>query len=437
MTTEEFDLTPLQSARVEQLRRRDRLGLPFPVPHSPGAILHVVGDVDRSLLVDALTAVVDRQAALRTHLRLDLRSPTQVVGPVTVACAEISLTGQTSVQQWDNALAVLARRCAYEFDPGRSMFDVATARIGPDETVLLLRADHLVADLWSLNVVLEDLCRAYGAATGTVGPPAPLAAGYADVVREDSAWLDSDAGHEARRDCADIVTAVEPFVLPHPAADTITSTDLSEQSWLMHPTRVATLTQRCRGARTTIGTALLTALGASLATALNLPAVSVLVVFTGRDNSRLRSLVAFRTNTVPVRIPAPTGRPMRELLPIVHRANFVAMASQSVPWPVMMRDHGLAVGRDGMPPVPVALQYIPSDLGVLDDSLAGKAFGGVEVRSRFGTMCPTGAPLDVQVSDGVEGLRVTFQFVDSLVDRGFVDDVRLLFEQHLLELAGD
>ncbi|HEX5405347.1 MAG TPA: MupA/Atu3671 family FMN-dependent luciferase-like monooxygenase, partial [Pseudonocardiaceae bacterium] len=71
----------------------------------------------------------------------------------------------------------------------------AVLRTGQDEYVLALTIHHIIADMWSVDVLLRELMALYraSAATGTPTPPAPLPVQYADFAGWQRSWLDGDA----------------------------------------------------------------------------------------------------------------------------------------------------------------------------------------------------------------------------------------------------
>lgn len=423
-------LTAQQADRVDRLRARDRAGLPVPVVHCPAALVILRGEIDRSALARAVGEVLHRQAALRTRfVSVDGIVTGQYIVDDHAESLVVDPVGDNPVQRQASVAALLNQWCQHEFDLDGAMADITLLPVNTDEVGLLVRADQLVADLWSLNLIIGDLGHAYDHATGRTGPSNPLPVDYPQAVRAEAEWLAGAGGLAARQRCARLAKTVEPLPLP---GGTGPVGQLGTVSWQMSGVDLEELRAACQRHRTTVVTATLGALGAAIAKRLDREAVSVLVVFTGRDRREYQSVVMWRSTMLPVQVKALRGRSFSESLRAVQRASFLAMENQRVPWPVIMGDHGLASQPDGRQPIEVSLQYIPKELG---GSRITDSFQGLHVESRMGTACPTGAAVDVLVSEHDDGIAGRVLFRQDLVDAEFVDTVVADMSRLLAELG--
>jgi hypothetical protein len=423
-------LTAQQADRLNQLRARDQAGRPVPAVHCPAAMVTVRGEIDLSALTGAVGEVLRRQAALRTRFVSTDGSVTgQFIVDDSVAPAVMEPLGDNPERRRAGVSALLNQWCRHEFDLDGAMADITVFPVSTDEVGLLVRADQLVADLWSLNLIIGDLGRAYDHATGRTGPPDPLPVSYSQAVRAEVEWLAGADGLAARRRCARLAQTVEPLPLPGGPGPV---GQLGTLSWQMSGDDFEELRAACQRHRTTVVTATLGALGAAIAERLDRDAVSVLVVFTGRDRREYQSVVMWRSTMLPVRVEALQGRKFSESLRAVQRASFLAMENQRVPWPVIMGDHGLSTQPDGRPPVEVSLQYIPKELG---SGRIADGFQGLHVESRMGTACPTGAAIDVLVSEHDDGIAGRVSFRQDLLDTELVDTVVADMSRLLVELG--
>jgi hypothetical protein len=112
---------------------------------------------------------------------------------------------QEDASEWSEAKlhSQLQQEAARPFDlsvaPG---WRVKLFRCSADRNVLALTAHHILADLWSLTVWLEELTEAYVAELFDSSPNLPaLEATYGDFVRGQSAWLASPEGRQAGERC--------------------------------------------------------------------------------------------------------------------------------------------------------------------------------------------------------------------------------------------
>ncbi|WP_225770548.1 non-ribosomal peptide synthetase, partial [Inquilinus sp. Marseille-Q2685] len=121
--------------------------------------LRLSGDLDPAALQAALDGLVARHEALRTVFpEVDGEPRQRILPPVPVSLAWIDLSAGRQ-----------ARLDEVSATEVRQTFDLATGpllratlvRLAADEHVLLLTLHHIVADGWSLDLLVEDLVRGY------------------------------------------------------------------------------------------------------------------------------------------------------------------------------------------------------------------------------------------------------------------------------------
>ncbi len=116
--------------------------------------LQFAGDIDVAALRNAIAVVVDRHEALRTVFAVRDRDIVQIVLPQV----EIELCIEAS----DDS----SRRAEEEI---RKPFDLATGPLirfllikkGPQQHLFVMVVHHIVADEWSLDIVLSEINKAY------------------------------------------------------------------------------------------------------------------------------------------------------------------------------------------------------------------------------------------------------------------------------------
>jgi amino acid adenylation domain-containing protein len=163
--------------RIWLLDQFDRAATIFNTLHS----LELTGRLDAPALGRAFTGLAARHAVLRTRFPSHDGRPVQVIdAPEPVALPVVDLSGLPAGAR----RAELARR---QRDEGRRPFDLEAAppvrlrllRLGSGTQVLLLCLHHLVADGWSLGVLLRELAAFYRGEPGL--PELPIQ--YADFAR--------------------------------------------------------------------------------------------------------------------------------------------------------------------------------------------------------------------------------------------------------------
>ncbi|MCB1056081.1 MAG: amino acid adenylation domain-containing protein, partial [Acidobacteria bacterium] len=123
------------------------------------------GELDARSLERALAAVVSRQGSLRTRFGAPGGRAVQMVDDAAAIGLPVEdLTATPPAEREDE----LARRLREE---GETPFDLARSpllrarllRLGPQDHVLALTLHHIVADAWSVGLLLGELAEAYGA----------------------------------------------------------------------------------------------------------------------------------------------------------------------------------------------------------------------------------------------------------------------------------
>jgi natural product biosynthesis luciferase-like monooxygenase protein len=150
--------------------------------HLAGAA-RVAGALDLAALTRALRALVARHAALRTTFaarggRLVQRVHSRL--EPELRSEELAAPGTEALGAWLRAEALRP----FDFEQG-PLLRLCVAR-QPGQTTLLLAVHHLVADFWSLAVLVSELGEAYAreaVGDGAAWQPAPLAGSYAAWTR--------------------------------------------------------------------------------------------------------------------------------------------------------------------------------------------------------------------------------------------------------------
>jgi amino acid adenylation domain-containing protein len=156
---EGFRLSPAQ-ARLWGLQSDGR-------PYLGQCSVALDGEVDVRRLREALDGVVARHESLRTCFRFlpGMKAPLQTVAPRgTYRWSEYDLSGASPAEQEARAAQILEEEAARPFDlTGGPVMHVALVRLGARRHLLLTTLPSLCADASSLDVIVDDLLRQYGA----------------------------------------------------------------------------------------------------------------------------------------------------------------------------------------------------------------------------------------------------------------------------------
>ncbi len=161
------------------------------VHYNMAAALKLQGQLNVAALHAALHAIVERHESLRTVFRVNAEgTPLQVIlHDWQFALPQVALQdlGDEAAQTQE-----VLRRFDIE---ANTPFDLANdlmmraqlLLLGPESAVLLITKHHIASDGWSMDVLLNDLCKLYPAfASGQPNPLEPLPIQYADY----SVWLE-------------------------------------------------------------------------------------------------------------------------------------------------------------------------------------------------------------------------------------------------------
>jgi len=170
-------------------------------PHSsaytiPGA-LHLRGELDEDALRQSFQQLIQRHEALRT--RFYERDGQAFQRVEATADFELSIIDLSDLPNTERE----ARAQQVREDQARSPFDLETGpllrvtlvRLGDEEHQLLVTLHHIIADGWSLNILIDEFSRLYAAAAqGQSLALPPLALQYADYGSWQRQWLAEGEG---------------------------------------------------------------------------------------------------------------------------------------------------------------------------------------------------------------------------------------------------
>lgn len=173
--------------------------------------------LDPAHLSAAAAALVERHETLRTIFEWDGYEPVQRVLAHCPSCLRMADLGSMSQAAAEQELARLSReQAAMPFD----LVEAALLRLGlvqmPDgRSVLLVTIHHIVADAWSLNVLLRDLFELYVArASGQPAQLPDLPLHYADYAAWQRDLLNEERTAELVAGWRDYLAGVGELCLP-------------------------------------------------------------------------------------------------------------------------------------------------------------------------------------------------------------------------------
>lgn len=176
--------------RLWYLHQWDPTSAAYAVP----AAVRVTGQLDTNALESAIRELLARHEALRTVFADDEgRGYQRVLEPPEHALALNDLAA--AADPFAEALRQIHEKAARPFDLARGpLFEATLYRCAPEDHLLLLLMHHIVADGWSIGVMMEEVTKLYEAfRSGEPSPLAPLTLQYPDYAAWQREWLSGPA----------------------------------------------------------------------------------------------------------------------------------------------------------------------------------------------------------------------------------------------------
>ena len=206
-TKDKQDRKTLQTFPVSFAQQRlwfmDQLQPDSAVYHLPAAF-RVTGRLDVAVLEQSFNTIIQRHEILRTRIVVVDEQPVQEIAdvqPLSLTVEEIQESTRWESQQHQNQAlqAVIRSEASRPFDLAEGpllrvcVFHLKSGQEDRTEHLLICTLHHIIADYWSMRVLVQELGRAYGAIASTQTPHFPdLPIQYADYAVWQRQWLQGD-----------------------------------------------------------------------------------------------------------------------------------------------------------------------------------------------------------------------------------------------------
>ncbi|WP_052389926.1 non-ribosomal peptide synthetase [Belnapia moabensis] len=296
--------------------------------------------MDAAVLDHALAELARRHEALRTSFPVARGEPVQrVAAAVDLACETVALDAIAPEEREATARRRAAAFAAAPFDLARGpLLRALVARLGPHRSLFACAIHHIIADGWSVGLLMRELAALYRAFAGggwAVLPPPPLH--YVDYA----VWQRGRAAAgETERELAfwkrqlDGLTTLElPTDRPRPRVQRFAGDQLP----LALPERLA---EAARGLATRQGTTLFVVLLAAFMALLHRYSgqedVPVGVPVANRPRAELEEVVGFFANTLVLRGDVRGNLSFGEFVARLHHTVVEALEHQELPFSTLV-----------------------------------------------------------------------------------------------------
>ena len=395
-------------------------------------VLKLRGTLDLPALRTSLRQVADRHEALRTSISQIDGQPVQVVRPAVVPpLEETDMTG--AAPDGISLRHAIEREISLPFDIAAGpLIRARLFRLAGEDHLLAITVHHLIADMWSCGILLEDLAACYTQeVTGRPARLADLPVQYPDFAvwerdRMTRPWLDELLAYWRDRLAGAPQSLELPTGRPRPPV----------QSLRGHQVQVslgAELSEQVRElARTQGSTPFMILLGAFQVLLGRYAGQDDIVISTGTAvrTPETEKLVGCFINTVLLRTSMAGGPTFAELLGRVREITLSALDHQELPFDRLVAD--LQPDRDLSRNPLAQVMFILQNTPVRTPELPGLTVA-FEPADRGGAQCD----LNVQLRDENGQYTGFVEYAEDLFDAGTVGSMWACYQTLLAAAAAD
>ncbi|BCJ28479.1 hypothetical protein Asera_25870 [Actinocatenispora sera] len=421
--TDELGELPLSAGqqRLWFLHQLDPADPAYNVP----IVRRLHGPLDRDALRRALDTVVARHASLRTRfVDHDGQGRQVVAAPAAVGWEHLDCRDQAD--PGGAAAAAVADRLRRPFDlTAGPLLRPTLIAVAADEHVLCMVLHHIVADGWSMTVLLDELAAAY---SGRALPALPHH--YGDHVAWQQAVLtgpDAEASLAHWRDSlADPPTLELPTDRPRPAVRGSAGGRVVRD---LDPQLTDRLAALAAAEQSTMFMLLLAAYQVLLGRHAGQDDVLVGAPIAGRDRLEFEPLIGYFTNTLVLR-GALSGDP--SFIEVLHRTRATTLAAyqhQHVPFETLTAELKLPRDTSRTPVFQAVFTF-------QNQGTSRAEFAGLSATSYDEGDHPATCDLTLEAwREAGGGLHTRFTFAAELFDRATIDRLAARFEVLLRAVA--
>ena len=385
------------------------------------------GTLDVAALTSALGDLADRHESLRTRFRSDRDEPYQVVDPAgPVAVRRVDLSGLTGTDAARELERTVRQEADAPFDLERGPALRATAVLLPDgSSTVVLTQHHITCDGWSVDLLLDDLWRAYRARSTGHAPAFPeLPLRYRDFALWQQTGQESGADREHLAYWREALGGrIAPLELPADRSRSGTRGRGTALHRTLPPELTASLQALGREHGTTLFTTMLAGFQALLHRWTGSPQVPVGAPVANRSRPEFEGIAGFFLNTLLLQADFSGDPAFADLLEQVRNTTADAFEHQDTPFERLVEE--LAPerqgGRNPLTPVLFAFNAHRSDPahGPGPDEAGTLRSRAVEVDTSGAR-----AELNVTVENaavGDDGLRIAYEYDRDLFDPATIE----------------
>lgn len=314
-------------------------GNPF---YNISAAIRLTGHLNITALEQTFNEIVHRHEVLRTKFEMEEGQLNQViVEGVTVSLSVLDLSSLAD-RSWEAAARQQAKaRSQRPFDLGADiLLRVSVFQIDATDRILLLNLHHIIADGWSIGVLVRELSTLYTAFNAGKPSPLPdLPIQYADFAHWQREWLQGEVLESQmsywRSHLANLPVLNLPTDRTRPARQTYRGATHNLELSKSLTASLETLSQQ---AGVTLFMTLLAAFQTLLYRYTGQEDIVVGSPIANRNRAELESLIGFFVNSLVLRTDLSGNPTYRELLGRVREVALGAYAHQDLPFEKLVQE---------------------------------------------------------------------------------------------------
>ncbi|MBW4570975.1 MAG: amino acid adenylation domain-containing protein [Tolypothrix carrinoi HA7290-LM1] len=298
--------------------------------------IRITGKLDVTAIQSAFAEVLRRHEVLRTTFPLVNGKPTQAIAP--------QVNAEVALLDWQH-LTESTRESQlqhYAQQQAQTLFDLASGplvcatlvHLAAEEWVLLIVMHHIICDYWSVNIFIQELSALYQ--SFTQGQPSPLPelviqyADYASWQRHRLNGLLETQLSYWKKHLADAPSVLQlPSDRPRPSVQSYRG---EAQTFILDQSLTKKLQQLSQTFGTTLFMTLLTAFSTLLYRYSNQEDIVIGSPIANRNRAEIESLIGFIANVLVLRVRFENNPSFAQLLEQVREVTLQGYAHQDVPF---------------------------------------------------------------------------------------------------------
>ncbi|MDE9555583.1 amino acid adenylation domain-containing protein [Xenorhabdus bovienii] len=440
-----------QRPLIEQVNRHQPLPLSFAqqrlwflsqldpaasLAYHMSVVLRLTGQLDRDALTTALDRLVARHESLRTRFVLIEGQPCQHIDPADVSfalsCQDLRPLNPAMHTRRIAELSALEAQTPFDFVRG-PLIRGQLLQLTDESHMLLLTQHHIIADAWSVGVLVHELGALYRAALDGHGDPLPsLPIQYVDYAVWQRNGLQETVLTEQRDFwCTQLQDAPTLLTLPTDRPRPLVQTYVGDQvSFQLDTTLLASLKELGQRHHTTLFMTVLTAWSIVLARLSGQDDIVIGTPVANRPHQELEGLIGFFVNTLALRVTPGEAPRVADLLAQVRERALAAYAHQDLPFEQVVEalQPERSLSYSPIFQVMLTLNNTPAQ----DLALPGLQLSPVE-QARYSAHFD----LTLSLTETETGLTGDLEYASDLFDPTTVERMIEYFKQVLTEMGAD